>query len=1222
VIQPATATPSPSADDGTSDRFSDEAAVHPDELRYKQLSHREQILLRPSMYVGTTIADNCTVWLYDERAKRMVQKTINYVPAFLKIFDEILMNAIDHATNQKEKQGKNKNADVQLVKNIRVSIDRATGCIEVTNDGDGIPVIKNENDIYIPELVFGHLLTSSNYDDDPNEGRIVGGQNGIGAKACNIYSKRFEVETVDRNRKRVYNQVFEDNMSRAHEPSVAYSARKNAYTTVKFTPDYDRLGMSAALDDQAYDLLVKRVYDASAVTDNDVVVHLNGNKLECHTFEKFVDLHVVPSSVPSSPNENEDDDKESVASLGKKAVKTERIYEKINDRWEVAAACSDGNGFNQVSFVNGVCTLRGGKHVEHILSQIVRKLTDMIQSKRASAAAAASGVKAQFIKDNLFLFVKSTIPNPSFEGQCKDTLSTPVNKFGGGKIEVSDRFVEKLYKSGIVERVLTLNDASVDKSMKKTDGKKQSSIAGIPKLDDANWAGGNKSRQCTLILTEGDSAKTTAVAGVTQSKTGRDMYGIFPLRGKVMNVCDMQSARIAANQEITNIKKIMGLESGKVYEGVENLRYGKIMIMTDQDVDGSHIKGLLFNLFHQLWPSLLRVDGFLTSMLTPIIKARRRGQVLEFYNGADYDAWKAENSNGKGWEIKYYKGLGTSTTAEAKEYFRSLKVSTYSWTGETSGDALDLAFNKTRAEGRKQWLLAYDKTCGLNYGEPIVPFEDFVNKDLIHFSNYDIVRSIPSVCDGFKISQRKIMYSCFKRNLTKQQIKVAQLAGYVSEHSAYHHGEVSLNATIVDMAQDYVGANNINLLLPIGQFGTRIQGGKDSAASRYIHTLLDPVASLLFKTEDEPILAYLDDDGQPVEPEYFLPILPMVLINGALGIGTGFSTNVPCYNPLDVTRSIRVLLSSETDDLSSETQKVELPDLSPWYKGFTGTIERLDNGKYFSRGRFQRTKPNEIVVTELPIGFWTEDFKELVDNMKHGSPDVKDAKHNHSDTAVSCTIVFSSAAVLDAYLSLEEDPSSTKLQQTKLEKVLKLVSNKNLATNFMYLFNREGRIQKYDTVNDIIREYYAVRLEAYATRKRILLDELQKRARVLENKIRFLQAVIDETIVIHKKNRADLENELSQQGFDRVDDVYDYLLGIPLYTLTIDKKLELDRQLQDVRSKIDRAEQTSERQMWIEELDDFEKKYNSINAKTAKKTSKPFDAIEEEEEEQEEEEVI
>jgi DNA topoisomerase-2 len=387
-----------------------------------------------------------------------------------------------------------------------------------------------------------------------------------------------------------------------------------------------------------------------------------------------------------------------------------------------------------------------------------------------------------------------------------------------------------------------------------------------------------------------------------------------------MNVCDLGQERIAANKEITYIKKILGLESGKHYTDVSGLRYGRIMIMTDQDVDGSHIKGLLFNLFYRLWPSLLCIPGFVASMLTPIVKARRRtgrqpaaDKERAFYNMTDYEAWlqTAEGNGGHGWEIKYYKGLGTSSSQEAKEYFKDMKLSTYGWSGAESGQALQLAFDKMQANERKAWLLGYDRSRGLDYtGDRTVSFEDFVHRDLVHFSNYDLVRSIPSVCDGFKVSQRKIIHCCLKRNLTRE-IKVAQLAGYVSEHAAYHHGEASLNATIVGLAQDFVGSNNASLLQPVGQFGTRIQGGKDSAATRYIHTLLSPLTTALIHPDDAGILKFLDSDGTPVEPEHFIPILPLVLINGASGIGTGFSTNVPCHNPLDVAAAMRAIVNSD-----------------------------------------------------------------------------------------------------------------------------------------------------------------------------------------------------------------------------------------------------------------------------------------------------------------------
>eukprot|EP00828_Plagiopyla_frontata_P035759 TRINITY_DN47367_c0_g1_i2.p2 TRINITY_DN47367_c0_g1~~TRINITY_DN47367_c0_g1_i2.p2 ORF type:complete len:190 (-),score=24.39 TRINITY_DN47367_c0_g1_i2:586-1155(-) len=166
---------------------------------------------------------------------------------------------------------------------------------------------------------------------------------------------------------------------------------------------------------------------------------------------------------------------------------------------------------------------------------------------------------------------------------------------------------------------------------------------------------------------------------------------------------------------------------------------------------------------------------------------------------------------------------------------------------------------------------------------------------MIVFSVSDNLRSIPCICDGFKPGQRKILYSCFLKRL-KSEIKVAQLSGYVSEKSAYHHGEVSLQQTIIGLAQRFVGSNNISLLDPNGQFGTRDVGGKDAASARYIFTNLSGIARKIFVEEDDHIVNYLEDDGERVEPEWYMPVIPMCLVNGAEGIGTGWSTSIPNYN--------------------------------------------------------------------------------------------------------------------------------------------------------------------------------------------------------------------------------------------------------------------------------------------------------------------------------------
>ena len=1099
-----------------------------DASRYQKLDHKDHVLKMPGMYIGSVEPEMSMIWVFDQGTSKMVRRDVRYVPGLYKIADEIIMNAVDHSVRLKRQRSNSQT--INPLKRICVAVDRETGVITVENDGDGIPVQPHpEHKVYVPELIFGHMLTSANY--DATEERTIGGQNGIGAKACNIYSKWFEVETVDATRKKVYTQRFEDNMSVALPPNIRACAKK-PYTRITFLPDYARFGLPDGLDDDMHALILRRVYDITAVTDPDVTVVLNLEKIACKSFERYCDMY-----------------------LGARGV-SERVYESIADGWEVVVALSDGGGLQQISFVNGVATLKGGRHLDHLVNIICKRLMDLIESRRKGLT-----VKRQFLVDSLFVFLRATVPNPSFDSQSKETLTTPVAKLGV-KLELSDKFIDRVYKlDGLIDRVVSLSNVATEKGMKKTDGTKRTTINGIPKLDDAEWAGTAKSEQCVLILTEGDSAKAMAIAGL--SSVGRQKYGVYPLRGKVLNVCDVPAQRIADNAEIANLKKIMGLQTGRVYEAVGDLRYGRIMILADADTDGSHIKGLVMNLFAQQWSSLLRVPGFLCSMLTPIVKARNTKHELSFYSAAEFQAWKSTVSPNT-WKFKYYKGLGTSTAQEAKVYFKEMKLVSYVW-DERSRDAMDLAFNKKRANDRKTWLGSYDASVSLDSVlDTTVTFADFVDKDLIHFSSYDIQRSIPSVVDGLKVSQRKVMFSCFKRSL-REEIRVAQLAGYVSEHAAYHHGEASLHGTIVGLAQDFVGSNNVNLLEPVGQFGSRLAGGEDSASPRYIHTHLAKVARLMFPAEDDAILKYLDDDGTAVEPEWYLPVIPMILVNGATGIGTGYSTSIPCYNPKDIVAALRSLAAGA----------VLADECHPWYRGFKGSM-RMILGRLCSIGTSSRVGANKMRIQELPVGTWTDTFKETLESFVEKNSDVKGYTNDSTDTAVDFTVTFADGKAVDRWLTKDNDSI------TKFETDLKLVSNKGLSTTNMHLFDAEGRIKKYANVTEIIEDFYHTRLAGYERRRTRQIETLSHQALVLNEKVRFLDMVIDGTIHLHTMTS---ESGLERFALTMFDGSYRYLTSMPMSSMSTDKKFSLEQDLVKTRSAIDRLQGTDAKSMWMSDLD-------------------------------------
>jgi DNA topoisomerase II len=1145
------------------------------EDKYKKYELLEHILALPDTYIGSIEPQKISTYVYDEASNKMRQDELTYIPGLLKIFDEVIVNAIDHSMRLKAEEAKGKE-DIKHVKNIKVTINKETGTITIYNDGNGVDIKKHSNygDLWVPELIFGELLTSTNY--DKGEEKIWGGKNGYGSKLANIFSKDFIVETVDHYTKKIYTQTFRNNMTERDKPSIRACA-KAPYTQITFTPDYEKFGIKNMTDD-IYKLFHRRVIDACATTPKDVSVTFNGQKQLIKDFEKYCELFLEKKEQP-------------------------HVYEACGERWEVVATISNSGSFEYLSFVNGINTIKGGKHIEYITNIITKNLVDMTLSKKKKT------VKTQHIKDNLFIFVKALIVNPSFDSQSKETLTTPVAKFGS-KCELSDKFFDKLFKTGIVDKALSITEFYDKKKLVKTDGKKISRII-VPKLDDANLAGTKDSAECTLILTEGDSAKTMAIAGL--SVIGRDRYGVFPLRGKILNVKDATLQKISDNNEITAIKKILGLEQNKKYTDVSQLRYGSIMIMTDQDHDGSHIKGLVFNIFQSMWHELYEISGFLTSMLTPIIKATNsKGDVIEFYNMSDYERWSETDIAKKGvWKIKYYKGLGTSNDQEAKEYFKNMKKVTYLY-DSNADEVIDLAFNKKRADDRKVWLQNYDKDNVLDYAKLNVDYKSFVDKDLIHFSNRDLQRSINHICDGLKESTRKIIYACFKRKLYTNEIKVAQLSGYVSEVSAYHHGENSLQQAIIGMAQIYIGTNNINLLCPNGQFGSRCQGGQDASSARYIFTLLSKLTRLIYKEEDNAILTYQDDDGQQIEPEYYIPVIPMILVNGGIGIGTGYSTNIPQYNPSEIISICRMICIAiknsdidiksigDLDNINDIISILDISDLTPYYLGYKGTITKSENNTYISKGVYRWINEDTLEITELPIGTWTEDYKEYLENMiTNGLNNLKYIENHYTSKNVRFILHFS-ANMRDKI-------------GDKIDTLFKTQSSKNLSINNIHLFNKDSSIQKYDSTTEIIKEWAETRVLKYYERKMYQIKILEKDAKLLSNKMRFILDVISGNIQIMNKKLVDITARLIELKYPPIDtdcdkevgdtgdagdandecngktSQYNYLLKMPISQLTYDRKIILEKEYNDIDMKLKNLKNTHIEDLWLSDLSELEK---------------------------------
>lgn len=1123
---------------------------------YKVLDQISHVLQLPDTYIGSIEQVNSEVWVYDDIENIIKQKNIVCNFGLYKIFDEAVVNSRDHVVRTAQAINNGKSNEIPVTQ-ITVDISAETGIIKVLNNGSSIPIeIHPEHNIYVPEMIFANLRSSSNYNTD--EKRTTGGRNGLGIKLAFIFSKWARIVIVDQNSKKKYTQEYKNNLREICPPVIEkLKGSIKSYVCIEFAPDYERFGFTS-LPPQMMALFKKRVYDIAAVTDKTVKVSFNGEILPVKTFKQYISMYIG-------------DDK--------------MIYEENGERWEYAVAISPSAEFAQVSWVNGIFTRSGGKHVDYILNQITKKIVDYIEKKKKIT------VRSVAIKEQLMLFLRCDIENPSFDSQTKDCMTLPVAKFGSTCV-ISDAFCEKVAKMGVMETACNVTQARESRDVaKKTDGKKTRTIRGIANFIDANFAGTERSGECTLILCEGLSAQSGVISGL--SSADRNFVGIYPLKGKVLNVRGETTAKIAANKEITDLKKILGLENGRTYTSQnihQILRYSKVMVLTDSDVDGSHIKALCVNLFHSEWSSLVKIAGFLSFMNTPILRASRGKQTLSFYHEGEYDTWKEEigETAVKLWKVKYFKGLGTSTSAEFKEYFANKRQVDFVYTDSTTDDKIDKIFNKTRADERKTWLENYDKRARLNTSNPRVTYENFIDKELIHFSVYDCERSIPNMIDGLKISLRKILYCAFKRRMTTE-VKVAQFSGYVSEHSVYHHGEQSLNMCIVGMAQNFTGSNNINLLEPKGQFGGRLQGGKDSASERYIFTNLNEITRAIFPETDDRILTYINDDGTMVEPDYYIPIIPFVLINGSQGIGTGFSTSIPPYNPAHLVAHLRAILTNENTN-------IPLPTLVPYYEGFKGTVEKIEEAKYLIRGCYNIVGDDKVIITELPIGTWTMPYLTFLDELadpnavdkagKKITPVIKDIVNLSTETNVNIEVVFPKGAL-------------AKLDDTHIIKLLKLSTT--VSTTNMHLFTSELKLKKYATVEDIIADYYEVRMDAYVRRKKYLMENMQQELKIMTNKARYITEILDDVIDLRRKTAAQVYQMMKDRNFDTIKEedesnevsttAYKYLTKMPMDSVSVENVAAILREKGELEQKYMELCETTEKQMWIAELNVFEEKY-------------------------------
>lgn len=1105
-------------------------------VRYTELTPLEHCLHRPDTYIGgirsiqrddwllCSVADSVPSEEDEKGGEKYIFKSFLSNQGLERLFIEAQSNAIDNAWRSTEHftATEDKTSKPSF---IHIEVDQKTGWTSVKNDGLVISLEKHaEAGCWTPEFIFGRLRTSSNYDD--SEDRKTSGKNGLGIKLTNIYSLEFRIEIVHEGK--LYSQTWKNHMKEKSEPSITKVKKTKNYTKVSWLPDFSYFGMEGYSDDLV-SLFKRFAYDTCMITG--LNVEFNSLAVPAKTLKAYT-----------------------------KAFGSEEVLFLESNDCKIALCGNpeDVKEFRMLSFVNGCYTPDGGVHVEEWIRPLVLGLIDKLESKLKNKP------NYRDIKKYFSIIVNASVIRPEFTSQTKTQLVSP-------RVEscITDAVISKVMKWKFVESLMEEAKSKEMKDLKKTEKRGYTRVDG---LDSANYAGTPKSRDCVLVICEGESAKTYTVAGLDVGvfgKKGRDYIGIYPIRGKILNTRNATMKQITDSREITGIRTALGLQLGVDYTAEENykkLRYGKVMVVSDADSDGKHITGLILNIFHSLYPTLLQRE-FLYSMRTPIMTVYSRGIEKDIYSEEEGRVY-LHTLHGKKFDVKWRKGLGSSKNDEVKKSFGKRIVKFVC--DEKADDEMVKAFDKKYADQRKEWL-ATDKDSDVKYAEEkgmeMVPISNFINYEFIDFSLEDCQRSLPHVLDGLKESQRKVLYACLKKRLTGHT-KVAQLAGSVAEMTQYHHGEQNLLDTIVKLAQNFVGSNNIPYLAREGQFGSRLEGGEDAAAARYIYTCLEKITRLLFREEDDPLLKYMVSDGETVEPEYYLPVIPMILVNGCQGIGTGWSSSVPAYNPKDLISWIRVWIEEESEgDIEADHE-----DLVPWYRNFTGSIELEKDQKgvpirAVTSGIVSELPKGKYEVSELPVGLWTNRFTERVEEMLESRS--LTARELHS-TVERVKFVLTPA-----------DGTEMSVKALKLTSYLPLTN--------MVAFDSKKRIRKYKTTEDIMREFCEKRFSLYGKRKEYQLGVMADRLELLSFKIRFLQEVMSGELDLFRKSEDWIESELTKRGYGKKEGSYEYLVGMPIRSFSQNYLDRLMKEEKEVKEEKVSLENKRVQEIWLGELAEIEK---------------------------------
>jgi DNA topoisomerase II len=1087
---------------------------------YDKLSDREHVLLRPTNYVGPLEPEEDRYWIVE--GGKMVTANLRISRGLITIIGEILVNAADEHRRQP-------------LSTISVNVTRES--ITIADDGRGIPIRREpkHDNMWLPEMIFTQFRAGGNF-DDANRAKDTGGVYGIGAKATVVLSKWFTIDT--RHGGSRYVQSVTDNLTVVNPPDITRVSAAEHGTTISFSPDFHRFGLER-FDEAHLSVIERMCYDLAATTG--ATVAINRTK--------------PPRSFASY-----------AAMYGAKTIV------QLNDKWIAAFGPNENGRDNRISFVNSVFVPHGGTHIAFLNKMVVRAF------REGKFGDKYKDMNTTVLQNSYFMVLTCSVNLPEFTGAQKSDLTTKATAFGtiSTDVDLTAPQISALTKCGMLAVLDEKVMAKDIEALRKEEVKRERGISFNPKYYGASLAGDyRRAKDTILILVEGDSAKGGAIAA--RSVLGVDRIGVFPIRGKVTNA--IKSLTKAEQGEIcADLKAIIGIKAGIVPKSPRELRYDHILIMSDQDSDGLHIRGLVLVLINSVAPYIREFKNYIGYVTTPLVIADGK----EFYSLESF-----RSVGGAPRRVKYFKGIGTLEDSDLKRIFKTIdsRISYFSF-DDKADESLELAFGK-ESEPRKDWLRAFIR-YELSRG-PEVPVSQFIHHDLIQFSMDSNIRAIPGYC-GLKEVQRKIIAHMLRHGGSKSE-KLPSLSGAVTSTMEYVHGPFALMDSIVTLAQRHVGTNNLPLLVPEGQYGNRVS---DAASSRYLFTKMQKYTRLIFNKDDDAILHYVEEEGKKLEPWYFLPIVPIALINGVVGIGTAFASDIPCHNPVTVINNISHWLNGEP-----------LEPFVPWYHDYTGDIVRRDDGKFKSVGNY-RLDGDVLTITELPVGRSVDSYHEFLAELAR--PDELDGKRTgiRADIESGGRIIADIKKLstdLNVHIKVILTPGAgARFDEKKLVQYFQLEAP--IKSNIT-MFDDKQVIQRFATAEDMFMYWVRRRLDYYEIRRLTLILSLRSEVKKLMNQVRFLTMVVKDEIDIRRRKRDAIIADLRRLAFDEArfraddekvlgDDIivraksdagYGYLIRMPIDDLTDEEISRLEELLRRTRAELERLAKIKPQRMWLDDLE-------------------------------------